>query len=186
MGELASRWTTVRTTQLTTARRLGHAHHWRAFAVVGRGLPRRRRRRAAPAREVRPGDRDWAPARRARHRCRRGIAVVAYGGGSEAVVAKATEGVYDYACQAGSTVTGPVAVPVWEHAPIRSAGGWSSGTTTATRRRPCVSRGTTTARMWARTGTGGPTGEGRPVGSASSCVRCSATTSRDVICRRHV
>ncbi|HWH99571.1 MAG TPA: hypothetical protein VNT27_04515 [Propionibacteriaceae bacterium] len=43
-----------------------------------------------------------------------GIAVVAYGGGSEGtVVAKATEGVYDYACQAGGTVTGPVAVPVW-------------------------------------------------------------------------
>ena len=29
------------------------------------------------------------------------------------VVAKSDEGVYDYACQAGGTVTGPVAVPIW-------------------------------------------------------------------------
>ena len=29
------------------------------------------------------------------------------------VVAKAEQGTYDYACQLGGTVTGPVAVPVW-------------------------------------------------------------------------
>ena len=28
-------------------------------------------------------------------------------------MAKTDQGVYDYACQAGATVTGPVAVPVW-------------------------------------------------------------------------
>jgi hypothetical protein len=42
------------------------------------------------------------------------FALTAYGGRSEGtVVAKTDQGVYDYACQAGATVTGPVAVPVW-------------------------------------------------------------------------
>ncbi len=42
------------------------------------------------------------------------FALVACGGSSEGtVVAKTGQGVYDYGCQAGGTVTGPVAVPVW-------------------------------------------------------------------------
>ena len=42
------------------------------------------------------------------------FALAAYGGSSEGtVVAKTDQGVYDYACQTGATVTGPVAVPVW-------------------------------------------------------------------------
>jgi hypothetical protein len=41
-------------------------------------------------------------------------ALVACGGSSEGtVVAKIDQGVYDTGCQAGSTMTGPVAVPVW-------------------------------------------------------------------------
>ena len=40
--------------------------------------------------------------------------LVACGGSSEGtVVAKTGQGAYDYACQAGGSVTGPVAVPVW-------------------------------------------------------------------------
>jgi hypothetical protein len=41
-------------------------------------------------------------------------ALVACGSSSEGtVVAKIDQGVYDVGCQAGSTMTGPVAVPVW-------------------------------------------------------------------------
>ena len=41
-------------------------------------------------------------------------ALTACGGRSEGtVVAKTDQGVYDIGCQAGSTMTGPVAVPVW-------------------------------------------------------------------------
>ena len=41
-------------------------------------------------------------------------ALVACGGSSEGtVVAKIDQGAYDTGCQAGSTMTGPVAVPVW-------------------------------------------------------------------------
>ena len=41
-------------------------------------------------------------------------ALIACGDGSEGtVVAKAEQGVYPYACQAGGALTGPVAVPVW-------------------------------------------------------------------------
>ena len=40
--------------------------------------------------------------------------LLAFSGSSEGtVVAKADQGAYDYACQAGGTVTGPVAVPAW-------------------------------------------------------------------------
>ena len=35
------------------------------------------------------------------------------GGGEGTVVAKAEEGVYAHACQAGGPPTGPVAVPIW-------------------------------------------------------------------------
>jgi hypothetical protein len=42
------------------------------------------------------------------------IALVACGGGSEGtVVAKADQGEYDYACQAGGIVTSPVSAPAW-------------------------------------------------------------------------
>jgi hypothetical protein len=42
------------------------------------------------------------------------FALIACGGGSEGtVVAKADQGVYSYACQAGGTLTSPVAVPIW-------------------------------------------------------------------------
>jgi hypothetical protein len=42
------------------------------------------------------------------------FALVTRGGSSEGtVVAKPQQGVYDYGCHAGGTVTGPVAVPVW-------------------------------------------------------------------------
>jgi hypothetical protein len=58
--------------------------------------------------------------------------LVACGGtGEGTVVAKADQADYDYACQAGGSVTGPVAVPAWGRAPIPSAGGWSSATMTA-------------------------------------------------------
>jgi hypothetical protein len=41
-------------------------------------------------------------------------ALVACGAGSEGtVVGKAEQGVYAHACQAGGTLTGPVAVPIW-------------------------------------------------------------------------
>jgi hypothetical protein len=42
------------------------------------------------------------------------VALVACGAGSEGtVVAKSDHAIYDHACQAGGTVTGPVAVPAW-------------------------------------------------------------------------
>jgi hypothetical protein len=42
------------------------------------------------------------------------IALVACGAGSEGtVIAKADQGVYDYGCEAGGTMTGPVAAPAW-------------------------------------------------------------------------
>jgi hypothetical protein len=41
------------------------------------------------------------------------LALVACGSPEGTVVAKADQGTYDYSCQAGGTVTGPVAVPVW-------------------------------------------------------------------------
>jgi hypothetical protein len=69
------------------------------------------------------------------------VALVAFGGGSEGtVVAKADEGAYDYACQAGGTVTGPVAVPAWGACSVPEC--WrlvvrdSDGKTSE----PCVSR----------------------------------------------
>ena len=60
-------------------------------------------------------------------------ALIACGRGNEGtVVAKVNQGVYAHACQAGGTLTGPVAVTKWERAPIRSAGGSSSATVMAT------------------------------------------------------
>ncbi len=42
------------------------------------------------------------------------FALIACGtGGEGTVVAKANQGVYDYACHAGGTVTGSIAVPIW-------------------------------------------------------------------------
>jgi hypothetical protein len=40
-------------------------------------------------------------------------ALVACGGSEGTVVAKADQGVYDYGCQAGGTVTSPVGKPAW-------------------------------------------------------------------------
>ena len=63
--------------------------------------------------------------------------LLACGGTSEGtVVAKADQADYDYACQAGGSVTGPVAVPVWGRARSPSAGSWSSATVTAARPSP--------------------------------------------------
>jgi hypothetical protein len=86
--------------------------------------------------------------------------LAAYGGSSEGtVVAKTDKGVYDYACQTGATVTGPVAVPVWGCAPSQSAGGWSSATSTEPRSKHASAARSTTACNWARTGMDGPTSE---------------------------
>ena len=41
------------------------------------------------------------------------VALAACGTSEGTVVAKADQGVYDYSCQAGGTVSGPVAVPDW-------------------------------------------------------------------------
>jgi hypothetical protein len=41
------------------------------------------------------------------------VALVACGGTEGTVVAKTDQAVYDYACRAGGTMTGPVAVPAW-------------------------------------------------------------------------
>jgi hypothetical protein len=69
------------------------------------------------------------------------FALVACGGSSEGtVIAKADQGAYDYACQAGGTVTGPVAVPAWGACSVPEC--WrlvvrdSDGNTSE----PCVSR----------------------------------------------
>ena len=66
---------------------------------------------------------------------------VACGGSTEGtVVAKTGQGVYDYPCQVGGSVTGPVAVPVWGACSDPEC--WrlvvrdSDGNTT----KPCVSR----------------------------------------------
>ena len=70
------------------------------------------------------------------------LALIAYGGGRSegTVVAKAQDGTYDYACQLGGTVAGPVAMPVW--GTCSAPGCWrlvvrdSDGDTSE----PCVSR----------------------------------------------
>jgi hypothetical protein len=67
--------------------------------------------------------------------------LVAFSGGTEGtVVAKSDQGSYDYPCQAGGTVTGPVAVPAWGACSVPEC--WrlvvrdSDGNTSE----PCVSR----------------------------------------------
>jgi len=69
------------------------------------------------------------------------FALVACGGSSEGtVVAKPDRGTYDHGCQAGGTMTGPVAVPAWGACSVPQC--WQlvvrgrDGTTS----RPCVSR----------------------------------------------
>ena len=85
--------------------------------------------------------------------------LAAYGGGSEGtVVAKTDKGVYDYACQPGATVTGPIAVPVgvcsvpkcWRLV-VRDIDGTTFEPASAAR--------STTACNGARTGMDGPTSE---------------------------
>ena len=58
--------------------------------------------------------------------------LVACGSSEGTVVAKPDQAGYDHACQAGGTVTGPVAVPVWGPAPTPGAGGWSCATARVT------------------------------------------------------
>jgi hypothetical protein len=41
------------------------------------------------------------------------FSLVACGSTEGTVVAKTDQGVYDYSCQAGGTMTGPVAAPAW-------------------------------------------------------------------------
>ena len=68
------------------------------------------------------------------------LALVACASPEGTVVAKAEQGTYDYSCQAGGTVTGPVAVPVWGACSVPKC--WrlvvrdSDGNTSE----PCVSR----------------------------------------------
>ena len=68
------------------------------------------------------------------------LALVACGGSEGTVIAKAHEGSYDHACNAGGTVVSPVAVPVWGSCAVPEC--WrlvlrdSAGNTTE----PCVSR----------------------------------------------
>jgi hypothetical protein len=69
------------------------------------------------------------------------FALIVCGPDSEGtVVAKADEGVYDYACHAGGTLTGPVAVPMWGTCSAPECWGLiirdSDGSTST----PCVSR----------------------------------------------
>jgi hypothetical protein len=64
------------------------------------------------------------------------VACAGTGSSEGTVVAKTDQGVYDIGCQAGGTMTGPVALPVWGRARCRRAGGWSFGTATATRPSP--------------------------------------------------
>jgi hypothetical protein len=42
-----------------------------------------------------------------------GLLVACGAGGEGTVIAKSEQATYDHACQAGGTVTGPVAVPAW-------------------------------------------------------------------------
>jgi hypothetical protein len=69
------------------------------------------------------------------------LALAARGGGSEGtVVAKTERAAYDYSCQAGGSMTGPVAVPAWGTCAVPRC--WllvvrdRDGTTSE----PCVSR----------------------------------------------
>jgi hypothetical protein len=67
--------------------------------------------------------------------------LAAYGGSSEGtVVAKTGQGVYDYACQTGATVTGPVAVPVWGVCSVPKCWRLVVRNIDGTTFEPCVSR----------------------------------------------
>ena len=67
--------------------------------------------------------------------------LAAYGGSSEGtVVAKTDKGVYDYACQTGATVTGPVAVPVWGVCSVPKCWRLVVRNIDGTTFEPCVSR----------------------------------------------
>ena len=64
-----------------------------------------------------------------------------YGGSSEGtVVTKTDHGVYDYACQTGATMTGPVAVPVWGVCSVPKCWRLVVRNIDATTFEPCVSR----------------------------------------------
>ena len=67
--------------------------------------------------------------------------LAAYSGSSEGtVVAKTGQGVYDYACQIGATVTGPVAVPVWGVCSVPKCWRLVVRNIDGTTFEPCVSR----------------------------------------------
>jgi len=64
-----------------------------------------------------------------------------YSGSSEGtVVAKTDQAFYDYACQTGATVTGPVAVPVWGVCPVPKCWRLVVRNIDGTTFEPCVSR----------------------------------------------
>ena len=67
--------------------------------------------------------------------------LAAYGGSSEGtVVTKTDQGVYDYACQTGATLTGPVAVPVWGVCSVPKCWRLVVRNIDGTTFEPCVSR----------------------------------------------
>ena len=67
--------------------------------------------------------------------------LAAYGGSSEGtVVAKADQGIHDYACQTGATVTGPVAVPAWGMCSVPKSWRLVVRNIDGTTFDPCVSR----------------------------------------------
>jgi hypothetical protein len=56
------------------------------------------------------------------------------------VMTKTDQGVYDYACQTGATVTGPVAVPVWGVCSVPKCWRLVVRNIDGTTFEPCVSR----------------------------------------------
>jgi len=69
------------------------------------------------------------------------FALAAHSGSSEGtVVAKTDQGVYDYACQTGATLTGPVAVPVWGVCSVPKCWRLVVRNIDGTTFEPCVSR----------------------------------------------
>jgi hypothetical protein len=68
------------------------------------------------------------------------LPLVNWGDSEGTVVAKDDRGVYDYGCQAGSTVAGPVAVPVWGSCSVPTCWRLLVRDTDGNTWRPCVSR----------------------------------------------
>lgn len=69
------------------------------------------------------------------------LVLISCGTSSEGtVVAKGDQGVYDYACQAGGTVTGPVGVPMWETCSVPECWRLVVRDNVGNTSQPCVSR----------------------------------------------